>query len=544
MDQSLLAKTNLVDCDAQKATRPKNVTLIACPWLFFNHVEFQSQHLGLGYIGAYAEKYNHRIIAFIDPMLEGGHLIKMPVRTKLQETNRFGHPDSWIVEQIPEETDVIGINAPFTDSRLALYPMVNAIKARFPNVPIVIGGVLATSLPEQILSECRADIVVKGEGEIAFAKILNDYPLEMIPGLAYRKGGVTVVNPLRSEQLRTPDQIPPPGYNFRPMAEYIKWSPRGDREDKTLSIITSRGCPFTCEFCSIPEKGQLWRPFTPERVLDEIKGSIERWGVNHIEFEDDNFTLQEPRALRVLTYLAELRKKGYPITCSFPNGIMIDKMTSNLAELLVAAGSDIIYLPVEAGDLRVLVSMDKPMAEHHLEKTLQVAGWCIEAGLNTSCFFIVGYPGGRLNKRHVKNQAMMEEYAKYLLRSEKHPGDVFMVGEDQEAFETTLKFAKKLRELGVQTISPLIATPYPGTELYEVCKDFGWLAFEDDRDVLTTVSYAAVNPGRVQISTPWCSQQEAYDRWQYMMAEFPTFHNVRKKTAKTFLTDAELRATH
>jgi len=527
------------------ALKPKNVTLIACPWLFFNEVEFQSQQLGLGYVGAYAQKYGHRI-TMIDPMITGGHLIKMPVSTKFQETNRFGHPDSWIVGQIPLDTDVIGINAPFTDSRLALYPLVKAIKEQLPNIPIVIGGILATTLPEQVLEECPADIVVKGEGEIAFARILNDTPLADIPGLAYWDGEGSdrkiFVHEKRSEQLRTVDDIPPPGYDFRPMEEYVKWSPRGDcgENERTLSIISSRGCPFTCSFCSIPEKGQLWRPFTPERVLEEIKDAIDRWGVNHIEFEDDNFTLKEPRALQVLEYLAELRSGGYDIKCSFPNGIMIDKMSAALAELLKRAGSDIIYLPVESGHTRVLHSMDKPEADKHLETTRRVAKWCVDAKLNVSCFFIVGYPGGRPNKRHFKDPAFLEQYKEYILKHPDYPDELFLRGEDEEAFETTLKFAKEMETLGA-SISPLIATPYPGTELYRVCKSFGWLNHEDDREVLTTVSYAAIHPGSPQINTPWCTTKDSYDRWQHMMGLFKTHHNVRKADSDTFFTDAELR---
>jgi len=544
MSRNSLARMNLVEQDAMSARHvtPKKVTLIATPWLFFGDVEFRSQQLGIGYVGAYAQKFGHKIVAFIDPMLHGGHMIKVPVATKLQQTNRFGHPDEWIVCQIPNDTDIIGINAPFTDSRIVLYPMVEAIKRAFPHVPIVVGGILATTLPEQVLAECPADIVVRGEGEVAFSRILAGDALWDIPGVSYRNAdGFIMHNDRRSEQLKTVDQIPPPGYDFRPMEEYVKWSPRGDVADRTLSIISSRGCPFTCEFCSIPEKGQLWRPFTPERVLEEIKYAIEHWGVNHFEFEDDNFTLQEPRALQVLQYLAGLRRKGYRFSCSFPNGIMIDKMTAALAELLVAAGADIIYLPVESGDERVLVSMDKPMAEKHLAKTLQVAKWCVDAKLNVSCFFICAYPGGRLNPRYLKGP-ILEHYKPYLLRHGAYPKDVFMKGEDAEAFGNTLAFCKKLRGLGVGGITPLIATPYPGTEMYEVCEAFDWLAFEDERQVLTTVSYAALTPGRIQISTPWCSQEEAFGRWQYMMDMFPTYHNVRKKVEGKFLSGAEIRA--
>jgi len=561
MESQSMAKMNIVKkfsfADNQ-ANIPKNVTLIACPWTFFgDKPEFVSQQLGLGYVGAAALAVGHKIVAYIDPMIRGGERVRVPIQTKLQVTNRFGFSDEWIVSQIPPETDIIGINAPFTDSRIVLYPLVKAIKVAFPDIPVVIGGVLGTTLPQQVIKESGADIVVKGEGEIAFMRILNDTPLEQIPGLVFKKpNGEIFESNLRSEQLLTIDLIPPPGYSFRPMKEYVKHSPRGNRKDITLSIISSRGCPFTCEFCSIPEKGQRWRPFNPERILEEIKMAIEMWGVNHIEFEDDNFTLEEPRALAVLNYLKGLRKSGYDISCSFPNGIMIDKMTEALAVLLVEAGTEIAYLPVESGDTRTLLSMDKPMAEKHLEKTLQVARWCVDAHLRVSCFFIVAYPGGAINRKYYRSSEFLAKYKNYLLKEDgtffvenesvqdyiANKKELFMVGEDEESYKTTLIFCQKLLDIGVQGITPLIATPYPGTEMYRVCEKFDWLAYEDDRDVLTTVSYAAMQPGRIQIKTPWCSQQRAFDRWQEMMAMFPTFHNVRKvEDDEKLLSGKEIR---
>ncbi|MDA2918675.1 B12-binding domain-containing radical SAM protein [Desulfobacterota bacterium AH_259_B03_O07] len=505
-----------------KNIKPKNITLVASPWVFDDEAEFQSQQLGLGYVGAYAEKFGHQIVAFIDPMIDGGNKIKVPLETKYRLTHRFGHPDSEIVRRIPKDVDLIGLNAPFTDSRITGYPLIDAIKDAFPSIPLVIGGVLATTLTRQVLEESRADIIVKGEGEIAFARIANGEPLVQIPGVMFRQSdGSLYENPSRSEQLRNIDSIPTPGYHFRPMEDYVSWSPRGDRARRTLSIISSRGCPFTCEFCSIPEKGQRWRPFTPERIINEIDMCIERFGVNHIEFEDDNFTLRQDRAIPILQHIAHLRKSGYPIECSFPNGIMIDKMSSELTLLLKQAGTDIVYLPVESGDTRVLVSMDKPNADGHLDKTREIARYCVEAGLLTSCFFIVAYPGGAITK----NKYLRPEYNQHLI----YDGDkAYMRGEGEESFETTLNFCRELRQIGVQGITPLIATPYPGTELYHVCDKFDWLSFKDEKDVLTTVSYAHMKPKYVQIVTPYCSQTRAYERWQEMSNLFPGYHNVRR----------------
>ncbi|MBM4134859.1 MAG: B12-binding domain-containing radical SAM protein [Nitrospira sp.] len=501
---------------------PKKIALVASPWVFDDEVEFRSQQLGLGYIGAYAERFGHHIAAFVDPMLDGGVRVKVPLKTKYRLTHRFGHSDKEIVKRIPQDVDIIGLNGPFTDSRLTAYPLINAIKQAFPDVPLVVGGVLATTLPHQVLNESRADIIVKGEGEIAFARIANGEPLNQIPGLVYRGAdGMILESSMRSEQLRTIDSIPPPGYHFRPMDEYTRWSPRGDRSQRTLSLISSRGCPFTCEFCSIPEKGQRWRPFTPERILGEIDMCIDRYGVNHIEFEDDNFTLMEGRAIPILRHLADLRKKGVPLFCSFPNGIMIDKMSRDLAFLMAEAGTDIAYLPVECGDTRVLVSMDKPSATEHLGKTLEIARHCVEAGLLVSAFFIVAYPGGIVpHKKYLR-----PEYERHVIHES---GQVFMKGEDEESFENTMKFCRTLQGLGVQGITPLIATPYPGTELYEVCDKFDWLRFKDAKDVMTTVSYAHMKPEYVQIETPCCSASRAYERWREMSDVFQSFHNVRR----------------
>lgn len=522
-----MERENLILLDPAEAADlkkivPKKIALVASPWVFDDEVEFRSQQLGLGYIGAYAERFGHQVAAFVDPMLDGGFRIKAPLQTKYRLTNRFGHSDEDIIRRIPKDVDIIGLNGPFTDSRLTAYPLIDAIKRAFPDVPLVVGGVLATTLPHQVLNESKTDIIVKGEGEIAFARIANGEPLAQIPGLVYRGPDGTIrESSIRSEQLRTIDSIPPPGYHFRPMEEYAAWSPRGDQSQRTLSLISSRGCPFTCEFCSIPEKGQRWRPFTPERILGEIDMCIDRYGVNHIEFEDDNFTLMEGRAIPILRHLADLRKKGVPLSCSFPNGIMIDKMSRDLAFLMAEAGTDIAYLPVECGDTRVLVAMDKPSATEHLEKTLEIARHCVDAGLLVSAFFIVAYPGGVVpHKKYLR-----PEYERHVIQEN---GQVFMKGEDEESFETTMKFGRTLRGLGVQGVTPLIATPYPGTELYEVCEKFDWLRFKDAKDVMTTVSYAHMKPQYVQIETPYCSASRAYERWKEMTDVFQSFHNVRR----------------
>lgn len=521
-------------------SKNKRVCLIACPWLFYNEVEFRSQQLGLGYVGAYAEQNGHIICAFIDPMMNGGEGIGSQVyNVRQQPIKRFGHSDEWIIGRIPKDTDVIGINAPFTDSRLALYPLVRKIRIAFPGKLVVIGGVLPTYLSRQVLLESGADIVVRGEGEIAFTRILNGEPWDKIPGLVYcaAPAGFKETG-IRAEQHRDINQLPLPGNNFRPMKEYVKLSPWGNRVARTLHLITSRGCPYDCHFCSGLGKCERWRPFSAERILSEIKTGIEKWGVNQIEFADDNFTFEKKRALKILNGVAEIRKSGYEISCAFPNGAMLERMDREIVFAMKSAGTEIIYLPVESGDPRMLVGMNKFNAFKHLDKAMQVAGWCNEAKLPFSCFLIVGYPGGRIKRPSYRRIA---EYERFYFQD--NGGNLYIQGEDEESFEKTLKFLEKFHRIGSQGITPLITVPLPGTELYKFCEKFGYLVFKDSADTLVTISYAAVTPEVVQIDTPWCSRERAFERWQTIMEKFPTFHNVRKldNSDKNILSGEQIR---
>jgi len=522
-----MGKIHPLDAQTIPGFRKKKVTLLASPWVFQGEPEFQSQQLGLAYIGAYIEESGHEIISYIDPMLYGGMQVMEPFDTEYQKIFRVGHTDEWIMNHIPKETDYIFINVPFTDSRFVFYPLCSKIRQRFPDMMIVIGGILATTLSHQIIRETGADIVVKGEGEIAAARILNGEPLNQIPGVVFKTKDGIVENNGRSEQLSTIDDIPwITRHEFRPMDEYVKWSPRGNQKDRTFSYITSRGCPFTCEFCSIPEKGQRWRSFSPDRVVSEIKFMIDKYDISNLEIEDDNFTLKAKHSLPILQYLKDLKQSGHGLIPSFPNGLMIDRLDREHIFMLRDAGTDAVYLPVESGDLKNLIAMNKPVALEHLDKTLEVAGWCAEAGLQVGAFFIIGYPGGRVFKKDLK-EIIYRDYKYSILEDD--GTTLFITGEDEASFEETCRYAKKLLDVGVTYVTPLIATPYPGTALYDICEKYGWLRRKDHSKMVTTISYQNPKEEFINIDTPWASSSKIFERWSEMGNLFSTRHNVIKK---------------
>lgn len=469
------------------------VALIAPPWIFKEEIEFVSQNLGLGYLASFLEGQGHQVV-IIDALIEGLE-ISAPLKTKYAEVLRWGLSDEEIIKLIPEDSGVIGITAPFTDSRFIVNPLSKKIKNSFPNSILVMGGVYPSTLPEEAMRLSSADIVIIGEGEIPLSQIAARKKWEEIKGIAFGKNGKIIKTGMGEEVNDIENGIPAPSYDLRPMERYVEWSPRGNKQDRTLSVVSSRGCPNKCRFCSIHNVyGRKWRAFSAERILEEIQIAIHRFGINHIEFEDDNLTLQKIRAMAIFRGIENLRgRNGEKIYWSAPNGVMIRSLDRELIFTMKESGAELIYLPVESGDQNILKLMNKVGWQYHLQKTLEVIKHCKEVGIAASAFIIVAYPG-----------------------------------EDKKSFQKTFDFCKKMVDAGIDSITPLVATPYPNTELYNLCEKEGWLIYPDMENVLIYQRYSHFLPEFVLIETPWCSKEEAFERHQIMIKEFSIKHNIRK----------------
>lgn len=470
------------------------VVLISAPWIFKEEVEFVSQNLGLGYLASYLQKNGHEVL-IIDSLIEGLNNSAV-LQTKYADTLKWGLPNAEIIKRIPHDAELIGITAPFTDSRFVVNPLSKEIRKAFPSAILVMGGVYPSTLPEEALNLSAVDAVVIGEGEIPLARIAAKKNFVEIGGLAFKKDGKIIMTGAGEIVADIDKDIPAPSYDLRPMEKYVRWSPRGNKQDKTLSVVSSRGCPFQCRFCSIHNVyGRQWRAFSAKRVISEIQEAIDRFGVNHIEFEDDNLTLQKDRAMDIFEGIKNLKgRNGEKIVWSAPNGVMVNSLDRELIFKMKESGAELIYLPVESGDEKILQLMNKSNWQTHLQKTMEVVKHCVEAGIEASAFIIVGYPG-----------------------------------EDKESFQKTVNFCKQMRDAGLAAITPLVATPYPNTELYNLCRQNGWLVNPDTENVLIYQRYSNFLPEFVQINTPQCTKEEAYERFQTMVKLFPARHNVRKE---------------
>ena len=434
------------------------VTLINPPFLFpHNRTLSPSQCIGLRSLSGILKKNGHTV-SIVDGLSEGLKNVK-------PYANGFiaGLELEDIVTRVPDDTELIGVGVPFSQLAPIAHDLITLLRNRFPSSRIVMGGVYPSTQPRLALTS-QADIIVIVEGEMAIVDIAMGKALAYIPGV-YTKNDLRESAVFRqAEMVPNLDDLPFPDYDFLGGKQYFV-SPRSGKNN-TASIVTSRGCPYACEFCSIhPVYGRKWRARSAKNVLDEIRFLNEKFAVNWIEFEDDNLTLNRDRAAEIFEGIMHMNENGAGIHWYTPNGIRIDTLDEHIISLMKRSGCESIILALEHGDPEMLRIMNKKL---DLDVAFQTITWCVKYNIpSIMVFIIVGYPG-----------------------------------ETREHFERSWKYINRIQLLSKSvSISPNIAQPYPGTKLLERCRSSGYISDENidnfliRRDVMSTF-------GMVSITTP------------------------------------------
>ena len=324
-------------------------------------------HLGLAYIAAVLEAENHAV-RIID------------IDAEALTYDNLGR----IIES--EKPDMVGITAttPVFYSALKMAEIVKKNSSAYT----VIGGIHATLMPVECAESSFIDFVVVGEGEKTIIElvnsILNKSDFSNIKGLTHKKGKEIIRNEAR-EPIQDLDAIPFPA---RHLFKNQKYTYPDALRYPASPIITSRGCPGNCTFCTAKFlHGKRFRCRSAENVLDEIESLIKDYGVKEIHIWDDNFITNRNR---VFAFRDGIIKRNIKVLFSFPNGIRADFINRDILKALKDFGTYSVAIGVESGNQNILDMIQKGIKLEQIENAFKLAK---EMKLETWGFFLLGLPG-------------------------------------------------------------------------------------------------------------------------------------------------------
>jgi anaerobic magnesium-protoporphyrin IX monomethyl ester cyclase len=368
-------------------------------------------HLGFGYVAAALEAAGYPV-TYLD--------VNEPERRRGQIA-------------IPQGHMMVCLSAS-TFSFLEAGEMAERIKKESPESLVVLGGPHTSLEPEKILENPHLDLLVVGEGEETIVEVaraveeqgrFDTRMADEIGGIAFRHEGVVRRTPPRP-WIEDLDRIPFPAFHLFPMHLYQQYP-----------MITARGCPFDCVFCSSKTVwGRKWRARSPENIIQEIQHAIERFNLREKYFAvlDDTFNLDVGRAEAICDGIVEAGLKIRWIN----SGIRADRVPPSLAKKMRRAGCEVVGVGIESANRTVLENIKKGETLEELTlgiRTLQ------GAGIRVFGFFMIGNPGDTL-----------------------------------ETVRETIDYAKTM---GLWGADFSMAVPYPGTQLWDIIERQGRFVKKD-----------------------------------------------------------------
>ena len=368
-----------------------------------------------------------------------------------------------------EHFDVVGISSPT--------PLINdawayARVAKQHGAITILGGPHLTLMPDESMQRAEVDFVARGEAEVTLVEFVRMVEREgevepttlgekretrnekqeswsEIRGLSWKNADGKIFHNLDRPLNPNLDAMPFPAYHLFKIDRYTNLQPLTDGLDKharSYTIVTSRGCPYKCTYCSKPITGDTWRARSVENVLREWKMLVEDLGATEIGVTDDIWNLDLKRAKELCRGLIEMKLNRVPwITV---HGMKVNHTDAELFQLMKRAGCKRVGFGVESGDEEILKRVvKKSQTFTQVRSAFKNAK---QAGLQTMGFFIYGMPG--------ETEATMEKTTQLAL------------------------------ELDPDLAHFMIASPYPGTQLWDTvqregklyAKDWGELAIQSD----------------------------------------------------------------
>ncbi len=367
----------------------------------------------------------------------------------------------------------------------------------------VLGGPHLTLLPEESISpeHPEVDYVIKGEAEESIVEFVDALegrlPMELVHGLYWRRNGELVIN-APARLVPNLDAIPYPAHDLYKITRYTNLNPLTDGLDKkarAYTIMTSRGCPYKCTYCSKPITGDTWRPRSVENVIGEWRWLVKDLKATEIGMTDDIWNLKLDRAKELCRAL--IREGLNTVPWATVHGMKVNHTDPELFQLMKQAGCKRVGFGVESGDPAILRNSIRKAQS--LDQVRDAFRWAREAGLQTMGFFIYGMPQ-----------------------------------ETEETMEKTTRFAL---ELDPDLAHFMLATPYPGTEMYDVIHKYGNIFANEWADY-------AIQSDKARFTMPDYDPDMVVRKWKEAYRRFYLYRPKRvweKVSKKSFWT--ELPAT-
>jgi len=359
--------------------------------------------------------------------------------------------------------EIVGISAP---TPLIVNAWEAAATAKQEGAITILGGPHLTLMPHESMLKPQVDLVVRGEAEQTIIEIMH--ALEKDPGVSRDEqpsasaprlfdpavGWAEILGlswrDLEGKIRHNPDRpladdldaIPFPAHHLYKIERYTNLNPLTDGLDpnaRAYTVVTSRGCPYKCTYCSKPITGDTWRGRSVDNVIAEWRWLVEDLGATEIGITDDIWNLDRKRAKDLCRALIDHRLNHVPWVTI--HGMKVNHTDQELFNLMKAAGCRRVGFGVENGDDWMLRHVIKK--GQTVDMVRSAFRWAKKAGLQTMGFFIFGMPG-----------------------------------ETEEAMEKTIQLAL---ELDPDLAHFLMAAPFPGTEMWEILEQHGDV-FSHDMD--------------------------------------------------------------
>jgi len=329
------------------------------------------------------------------------------------------------------QPNIVGITSNTLTYKSGLH-IAKIAKEVYPNCLTLFGGPHVTFWDDKALQECPdLDVVVRKEGENTLLELVQRLEagksFRDVLGITYRRDGKIAKNPDRP-YIENLDGLPFPARHLWPIERLRKY-------EDMFYIMTSRGCVYWCEFCAtVRMHGRKYRIRSPKNVVDELEFLNKTYGATNFTFCDDVFTVDKARTEELCKEIRN-RKLNIKWNC----GTRVDMLTKELLIKMKEAGCISVWFGVESGSQQVLDAMRKGIST---AQTMRIFSWIRELGLKPVPNVILGFPG-----------------------------------ETKQTAWKTIKFVEKISPEDVGFYN--IATPFPGTPMFDLVKKNGWLRITD-----------------------------------------------------------------